>query len=183
MERKGIGSVRNYNPREYQNLLMEQLMDAQDVRMSVDTDELFVMNLPRILTPDNWKKVAEMIAAGINLQGKGIEIINPPKGSHPNIARGWIGTRIPFSDDLPPVAYITEEMRQGGMSSSDDRVYVVKGTNAVTSLEQDFFTTAHVYKNYNPIYASQMLFFDSDSSRIIDFPQPNDNQTILSTTS
>jgi len=94
MERKGIGSVHNYTPREYQNMLKEELRQAKNIKMSVGDELLFVMNLPQILTPDNWQKVAEMIAAEINLRGKGIEIITSPNGSNPNIARGWIGTKM-----------------------------------------------------------------------------------------
>ncbi len=174
MERKGIGSVKSSTPRDFQNMLMEELLQAQDIKMSLSDELLYVMNLPQILTPDNWQKVAEMIAAEINLRGKGIEIITSPKGSNPNIARGWIGTKIPFSPYLPPVAYVTDEMRHEGMTSSDNRVYVVNGMDAVASLQHDFFTTAHVYKQYNPDYASQMLLFDSDSSRIVDFAVPEE---------
>ena len=58
-------------------------------------------------------------------------------------------------------------------------MYVVNGMDAVASLEHDFFTTAHVYKQYNPDYASTMLFFDCGSSKIVDFAVPEEGTNIV----
>ncbi|OGK35701.1 hypothetical protein A3F59_02045 [Candidatus Roizmanbacteria bacterium RIFCSPHIGHO2_12_FULL_38_13] len=168
MQKRGIGTVKNYTPKEFQQLMVEQIRSARDTKISLSDSSLYALNLPDFLLPDDWEQIEKMMAAQIKLNGKGIHVVSPPQGSTPEIARGWIDVKIPFAYDLPPLAFVNNFMRENRMSSANGSVYVVRGLDAVSALQKQFPTTSFIYERYNPDFHLQALIFDSPSCEVID---------------
>ncbi len=159
-------------PREYQDKVAELVVGAKEIRAALSAEELHVWELPRAFTPDSWRSVIQMMRESVRLSGnKGIQISRPPKGSTPEIAKGWVGTTIPFSETpVPPMVFVTPELEEGGMTSSDNRCYVVSSLVAVSVLEKHNPQAADVFRENMPNWAEkkQVLIFDSDCCDVVD---------------
>lgn len=160
-------------PRDYQDKMTELVTDAVEIEASVCAEQMYVWELPRVFTPDSWRKVIEMMNEGVTLRDdKGIEILSPPKGPPPQIAEGWIGATIPFSSDIfaPPMVFVTPELSEEGMTSVDGRCYVVSSPMAVSVLEAHNPQVVDMFKEFMPDWdhKNQVLIFDSDCCEVVE---------------
>ena len=49
MQKRGIGTVKNYTPKEFQQLMVEQSRSARDTKISLSDSSLYALNLPDFL--------------------------------------------------------------------------------------------------------------------------------------
>lgn len=163
-------------PRGYQDKVIEVMTDAVDIKAAVCAEQMYVWELPRTFTPDSWRQVIQMMQEGARLkEGKGIQILTPPRGSTPEVAEGWVGATIPFSESpVPPIVFVTPELEENGMTSTDERLFVVSSPMAVSALEDHNSKAANAFKEFMPEWANerQVLIFDSDCCEVVDLIVP-----------
>ena len=162
------------SPRELQMKMVELIRNAVDIKMAVCDEWLYLMCLPREVTPNSWEEITEMMEVFSNRSNSGIRITNAPMGSPPEIAQGWIGTTIPFSTDMEypinyPLVFITPELEEKDFVSKDGKCYVVKSKTAVEALAQVNPSAAEAFKNYMPKWEDEnrTLIFDDGSCEIV----------------
>ena len=159
------------SPRDLQRTLASLIVNATEVKMSVDEEELFLFELPVEYTPESWEDLIKMLRASRKREQTGIQIIKPPIGTPMDIALAWRGLTLPFSSDiLTPRVFLTPELEALGAKSSDRKLYIVKSNESVRILEEHHGSVAEEYKRLRPNWndPKQVLIFDGDSAEIVE---------------